>query len=83
MKRFLFFGAHPDDETVGLGGTIARLAEAGHEVYGVTLTNGSEGYDKPELRDVISEIRMREHDSVVKFLGVKSWEKWNYADYDD
>jgi LmbE family N-acetylglucosaminyl deacetylase len=83
LRRFLFFGAHPDDETVGLGGTIAKLVEAGHEVYGITLTNGSEGYDRPELKDEISIMRMRELDNVVRFLGVKSWEKWGYEDYDD
>lgn len=83
MRRFLFFGAHPDDETVGLGGTIAKLAEAGHEVYAITFTSGSEGYDKPELKNEISEIRIRELENVMKFLGVKAWEAWRYEDYDD
>jgi len=83
LKRFLFFGAHPDDETVGLGGTIAKLAKAGHEVYAITFTSGSEGYDKPELKDEISEIRLRELENVMRFLGVKAWETWRYEDYDD
>ena len=32
--------AHPDDETIGLGGTIAKHVEAGDKVYGKFFTNG-------------------------------------------
>jgi len=29
----LIIAAHPDDEVLGCGATIARLAQEGHEVY--------------------------------------------------
>ena len=32
VKRILVIAPHPDDETLGLGGTIAKLASQGHEV---------------------------------------------------
>lgn len=32
-KKILAFFAHPDDETLGAGGTISKLARAGNEVY--------------------------------------------------
>jgi len=36
----LVIGAHPDDAEIGLGGTIARLAQAGLKVALVDLTDG-------------------------------------------
>ena len=32
VKRILAIAPHPDDETLGLGGTLAKLASQGHEV---------------------------------------------------
>lgn len=32
--------AHPDDETIGLGGTIARHVDEGRRVYALALTDG-------------------------------------------
>jgi LmbE family N-acetylglucosaminyl deacetylase len=36
----LIIAAHPDDEVLGCGGTIARLAQAGHDVYVAILGEG-------------------------------------------
>jgi N-acetyl-1-D-myo-inositol-2-amino-2-deoxy-alpha-D-glucopyranoside deacetylase len=41
--RLLFVHAHPDDETVGTGATMARYAAEGHSVTLVTCTQGEEG----------------------------------------
>jgi N-acetylglucosamine malate deacetylase 1 len=38
--RILVVAAHPDDETLGAGGTIARYAEHGEEVWVCLLTEG-------------------------------------------
>jgi LmbE family N-acetylglucosaminyl deacetylase len=38
--RFLTVAAHPDDETLGVGGTMARLAAVGHEVWVCILADG-------------------------------------------
>ena len=38
--RILTVAAHPDDETLGAGGTMARLAGQGHEVWVCILTDG-------------------------------------------
>jgi glucosamine-6-phosphate deaminase len=40
-KRCLVLSPEPQDAVVGMGGTIERLAEQGHEVHLVTLTSGS------------------------------------------
>ncbi len=39
-KKILIIAAHPDDETIGCGGTIARHANNGDEVGVITLTDG-------------------------------------------
>lgn len=41
--RLLFVHAHPDDETIGSGVTMAKYAKAGHAVTLVTCTLGEEG----------------------------------------
>lgn len=40
MKKILIVAAHPDDEVLGCGGTIARLVEEGHEAYSLILGEG-------------------------------------------
>ena len=42
-RRLLFVHAHPDDETVGTGATMAHYAAAGAQVTLVTCTLGEEG----------------------------------------
>jgi LmbE family N-acetylglucosaminyl deacetylase len=38
--RVVVFAAHPDDELLGLGGTVARHADAGDEVIAVIASEG-------------------------------------------
>jgi bacillithiol biosynthesis deacetylase BshB1 len=40
MANILVFGPHPDDQELGMGGTIARLADQGHDVVLVDMTDG-------------------------------------------
>ena len=39
-KNILVVVAHTDDETLGLGGTIARHSLMGNKVYGISMTDG-------------------------------------------
>ena len=43
MKRALFVHAHPDDETINNGATMAQLVDDGVAVTLVTCTRGEEG----------------------------------------
>ena len=43
MATVTFFHAHPDDEAIATGGTMASLAAAGHRVVLVTATGGELG----------------------------------------
>lgn len=40
MANILVVGPHPDDQELGMGGTIVRLAEQGHDVLLLDMTNG-------------------------------------------
>jgi LmbE family N-acetylglucosaminyl deacetylase len=74
MGVFLVFGAHPDDEVVGAGATIAKLAKAGHGIFVVIFTKGEEGYADRKLKDTIAEMRQKEIEKVRGILGVKKYE---------
>ena len=41
MTRVLVLAAHPDDEVLGMGGTIAVHTDRGDEVRVVVVTDGS------------------------------------------
>jgi LmbE family N-acetylglucosaminyl deacetylase len=47
-RRIVVVAPHPDDEVLALGGTIASLARAGHEVLIVAVTDGEKSH--PESR---------------------------------
>ena len=74
MGIVLIFGAHPDDEVVGMGGTIAKLAQTGHEVFVVIFTKGEEGYAEKKLKETISDLRQSEIERVRSILGIKKYE---------
>lgn len=76
--------AHPDDESLGLGGTLARYAAEGIETYLVTATRGERGWpgppeDNPGL-EKLGEIRTAELLKAADALGIK---EVNFLDYID
>jgi len=49
--RILILAAHPDDEVLGCGGSIARWNDEGHQVYVHVLSEGTTAqYDAKEIR---------------------------------
>jgi hypothetical protein len=63
----LVLAPHPDDETLGAGGLIARLRRAGVPVTIVAITDGEHAYaDTPNLAD----IRIPEQIEALHRLGV-------------
>ncbi len=71
----LFVHAHPDDECVGTGGSIARLVAEGVRVDLVTCTDGAEGevhdpsLDPEEARPRLAAIRAGELACSLEALG--------------
>src|SRR5699024_2726508 len=76
-KRVMFVHAHPDDETIATGGTLAALAEAGLEPLVVTLTRGERGevVDGPLAHlagtDGLAPHRQAELAAALAMLGVE------------
>jgi len=80
-ERALVICAHPDDEVLGLGGTIKKLTNQGTEVNVVMFANGNEGYSKLEDKDRIVDIRRKEREKVQQLLGIKHYETYDYNDF--
>jgi N-acetyl-1-D-myo-inositol-2-amino-2-deoxy-alpha-D-glucopyranoside deacetylase len=73
LKTLVFFGAHPDDESFGLGSTLAQYAAAGVKVYYVCSTGGEMGtVDQEHLRghESIEELRAIEMKCAAEVLGL-------------
>jgi LmbE family N-acetylglucosaminyl deacetylase len=78
--------AHPDDETIGTGGAMAKAVAAGHRVVLVTATRGELGeivvpdMDTPDNHRRLGEIRAGELERAMATLGVTEWENLGYRD---
>ncbi|HEY4633156.1 MAG TPA: PIG-L family deacetylase [Candidatus Limnocylindrales bacterium] len=80
--------AHPDDETIGTGGTMAKTVAQGRRVVLVTCTRGEMGeivvpeMDTPDNHRRLGEIRAGELERAMGVLGVTEWENLGYHDSD-
>lgn len=64
------FHAHPDDESLLMGGTIARAAAEGHRVVLVTATDGAAGLTAPTGgTEALGARRLRELEHAAAELG--------------
>jgi LmbE family N-acetylglucosaminyl deacetylase len=66
--KVLVVAPHPDDEVLGVGGTIARLSKEGNEVTTVIVTKGWE----PLFPDSFVEKARAEARKANEIMGVKS-----------
>lgn len=55
--KILVVAAHPDDEILGIGGTIARHAEAGDSVEMLILATGSTSRDDHQGDEALAELQ--------------------------
>jgi LmbE family N-acetylglucosaminyl deacetylase len=83
MATLVTFHAHPDDEAIAMGGTMARAAADGHRVVLVVATRGEHG----EVADVyldpgeqLWERRVKETMAAAEILGVSRVEFLGYVD---
>jgi N-acetylglucosamine malate deacetylase 1 len=75
MKNVIVISAHPDDETLGAGGTLLKHKENGDEIYWLILTNifENQGFSKNRI-----QIRQDEIEKVAKSFGFKQVFKLDY-----
>ena len=65
MTQILVVGPHPDDQELGMGGTIAKLVSQGHDVLLLDMTSGEPTpFGTPE-------VRAKESAVAADILGVK------------
>jgi LmbE family N-acetylglucosaminyl deacetylase len=75
-KRIVVFAPHPDDETFGCGGTIARRLSEGCEVFVYVITDGKYsfsvvlGIDSDPSPEELKVIRRNETMRATKILGL-------------
>jgi LmbE family N-acetylglucosaminyl deacetylase len=84
--RLMCILAHPDDESLGMGGTLAKYAREGIQTHLVTATRGERGRFgdapvRPELR-VVGETREAELRAAARELGIRSVDFLDYIDGD-
>lgn len=87
-KTIIVFAPHPDDETCGCGGTIAKSVREGYQVLVVVLTDGRHafskvlGIDSDPTPEELKKIRKEEVRRAVKILGVRE-ENLFFLDFGD
>ncbi len=83
MATLVCFHAHPDDEAIATGGTMRRVADAGHRVVLVVATRGERGEIVPGVLDEGEQLAMRRTAEVhraAEELGVARVEFLGYVD---
>ena len=81
--KILIIAAHPDDETLGCGGSIAKWSKHGHEAHVLIMAEGSTSRDKHRDREHRIEdlsILAQSANQAADILGVKSIELLDYPD---
>src|SRR5215510_112177 len=86
--RMMVIGAHPDDETLGFGGVLARYAREGVETSVLSATRGDRGryhghaFGSPEHPgpQALGDIRERELREACRALGVGDVTVLDYGD---
>jgi len=74
--KIIVFAPHPDDETFGCGGTIAKRISEGYDVLIVVMTDGRYsflkvlGIDSDPTPEELKEIRKEEVKRATRILGV-------------
>lgn len=77
--NILVIAPHPDDESIGCGGTIRKHIEDGDVVHVIFLTSGEKGgHGKSEEETM--QIREAEAQSAAGILGVQQIEFWKQPD---
>jgi LmbE family N-acetylglucosaminyl deacetylase len=82
-SKILVVAAHPDDEVLGCGGTMAKLSMEGNQVYTLILGEGitarDENRDRTKRENEIKELK-EQTDIANKILGVNKCFSFEFPD---
>jgi len=76
-EKILVICAHPDDETLGLGGTLALHSKNGATIFVLIFATGQRGRSE---KDKAIQKRMEQGKKACSILGVSKVNFFNYAD---
>ena len=79
-RTVVVFAAHPDDDILGCGGTIAKLAQNGSKVHVVFLADGESSRDDIEDIDNLILQRKQNAKKALKILGCDSIDFLDFPD---
>src|SRR5436305_1478720 len=79
MMNILIISPHPDDESIGCGGTIRKHVVDGDNVEVIFLTSGEKG-GHGRSEEETKKIREEEAGNAAKILGIKNIEFWREPD---
>jgi LmbE family N-acetylglucosaminyl deacetylase len=80
QRTVVSFHAHPDDEALLTGGSLARAVAAGHRVVLVVATDGEAGLASSEVGPDLRDVRRRELESSARALGCARLVRLGFAD---
>jgi LmbE family N-acetylglucosaminyl deacetylase len=82
-KKILSVLAHPDDESFGMGGTLAYYASEGVEVHLICATRGEAGMVDPEFLEDYNSIAERREDELRCAADTLGLENVHFLGYRD
>ena len=77
-KKVLVIAAHPDDEVIGCGGTIAKHIDLGDKVHVLFMTNGIDSRNNSTSDDVLK--RKKSSEKVLDILGIENMHNFDFPD---
>ena len=87
-RAVMVFAPHPDDETLGCGGTVVKLRRAGVDVHIVFMTDGRHSHGARIAPRELAALRAQEAQAAVAELGVDAervvclaWEDGRLTDH--
>jgi LmbE family N-acetylglucosaminyl deacetylase len=80
-NRILVVAAHPDDEIIGAGGTIARLTKEGYETHVLILGEGiTSRFEKmPNANELLTKLK-QQAEKAKEIIGVKEIYFYSFPD---
>src|SRR5262245_36429047 len=75
MKKVLVLSPHPDDESLGCGGTIRKHVVEGDRVHVIFITSGERG-GHGRSKEETKMVREQEARDAAKVLGIAKVDFW-------
>ncbi len=80
LRDAIVISPHPDDESIGCGGSIVKHIKAGSKVKVIFLTDGDKGDFRGRYGGEYRKLRRESSHKAMEILGVKDYEFWGYGD---